>query len=55
MDLLKSDSIETVEKDYIMNTNTVASFIEKRCQVTNNRDDYIICRDLHAPYVDYCE
>ena len=51
---IESDSIETVEKDYIMNSNTVASFIEERCQVTNNEDDYIICRDLHAPYVDYC-
>jgi hypothetical protein len=50
----ESDSIETVEKDYIMNSNTVASFIEKRCAVTNDPQDYEISRDLYDAYVKYC-
>jgi hypothetical protein len=49
-----TDDIETVKDDYNLNSSGVERFVMERCEVTKDKEDYIICRDLWGSYVDYC-
>lgn len=53
-EFIGSDDIDTVQEDYILNSNTVASFVQERCEVSESEEDYTICRDLYYAYVDHC-
>ena len=46
-EFIGSDDIDTVQEDYILNSNTVASFVQERCEVSESEEDYTICRDLY--------
>jgi P4 family phage/plasmid primase-like protien len=49
------DDIKTVTKTYTLNANSVAKFLEQRCETTGNKEDFEICRDLWGDYVDFCK
>ena len=49
------DDITTIEKDYTLNSNNVERFVKKKCEITGNDEDYIICRDLWGDYVMFCK
>ena len=50
-----TDDIETVQKDYELNSSTVVSFVDQLCEITKDEDDIIICRDLYDEYTKYCK
>jgi putative DNA primase/helicase len=47
--------IATIERDYNLNASTVERFLREKCIVTNDREDYIICRDLWDIYYKFCK
>ncbi|MGC1928780.1 MAG: hypothetical protein WA667_07370 [Candidatus Nitrosopolaris sp.] len=49
------DGIETIEKDYTLNSNNVEKFVRDRCEITGDDEDCIICRDLWADYLRFCK
>jgi P4 family phage/plasmid primase-like protien len=49
------DDIATVERDYNLNASTVQRFVNEKCEITNDQDDFIICRDLWGVYLKYCK
>ena len=49
------DDIATIERDYNLNASTVERFLSEKCVVTNDREDYIICRDLWDIYYKFCK
>lgn len=54
-EFIAADDIETVQHDYDLNSSTVAGFVQRRCEITKDEEDYIICRDLYDAYTDYCK
>jgi hypothetical protein len=50
-----TDDIETVKEYYNLNSSGVERFVMEKCEVTKDKEDYVICRDLWGSYVDYCE
>jgi putative DNA primase/helicase len=51
---IRVDDIATIERDYNLNASTVHRFVTEKCEVTNNPDDYVVCRDLWGVYLKYC-
>src|SRR5207247_4623371 len=51
---IDADDIEKVAKEYKANTGAVARFVDTKCEITRNSNDFIICRDLWGAYFDYC-
>jgi putative DNA primase/helicase len=47
--------IEEVRRDYNLNSSTVEKFLEAKCQVTGDENDFIVCRDLWDVYLKYCK
>ena len=54
-EFIHTDDIATVEREYNLNASTVEKFLAYKCVITNNRDDFIICRDLWGVYLEYCK
>jgi putative DNA primase/helicase len=52
---IHTDDIETVKEDYNLNSSGVERFVMEKCEITKDKEDYTICRDLWGSYVDYCE
>ena len=50
-----TDDIETVEEEYSLNSSTVKRFLIEKCEITNEREHFIICRDLWGVYLKYCK
>lgn len=50
-----TDNIATIEREYNLNASTVQRFVDEKCEVTNDPDDFVICRDLWGLYLEYCK
>ena len=52
-----TDDIMMIAKDYTLNADTVAKFLDEMCELRGKDDaeNRIICRDLYGAYVDFCE
>ena len=50
-----TDDIETIQKDYELNSSTVHSFVGQKCEITRDEGDDIIARDLYDAYTTYCK
>jgi putative DNA primase/helicase len=51
----ETDGIDTVQRDYESNSNTVTSFVNEMCEATREENDDIISRDLFDEYTKYCK
>jgi putative DNA primase/helicase len=51
----ETDDIETIQRDYELNSNTVIGFVDEMCEVTRDDEDYIVRRDLYDKYTEYCK
>ncbi len=51
---IDADDIEKVAEDYMANTGAVARFVDAKCEITRNSNDFIVCREFWGYYYDYC-
>ena len=52
---IHTDDIETVRREYKLNSDTVEKFLADQCVVDlPSRERYEICRDIYNAYVLYC-
>jgi P4 family phage/plasmid primase-like protien len=53
---IHTDDIETVEREYNLNANTVERFLADKCTINiSDRESFGICRDIYHAYVLYCK
>lgn len=52
---VRTYDIATIEREYNLNASTVERFLTEKCDITSNREDYLICRDLLGVYFDFCK
>jgi putative DNA primase/helicase len=51
-----TDDIQTIEREYNLNANTVERFLTEKCTMdASNRESFGICRDIYHTYVLYCK
>jgi P4 family phage/plasmid primase-like protien len=51
-----TDDIQTVEREYNLNANTIEGFLTEKCSMnTSDRESFGICRDIYHAYVLYCK
>ena len=49
---IHTDDIQTVEREYNLNANTVERFLPDKCAINlSNRESFGICRDIYHAYV----
>jgi P4 family phage/plasmid primase-like protien len=53
---IHTDDIQTVEREYNLNANTVERFLADKCSMdASERESFRICRDIYHEYVLYCK
>jgi P4 family phage/plasmid primase-like protien len=53
---IHTDDIQTVEREYNLNANTVERFLADKCTINiSDRESCGICRDIYHAYILYCK
>jgi putative DNA primase/helicase len=49
------DNVDSVQKEYNQNATTIEDFLNNKCRLDYDRDNYTVCRDMYHNYVLHCK